>query len=335
MSVPGTVRQLSKKNPKRKDPITFFKNSIRMTTVDNESTEMFVKKYEEFATDLLVSYPELAEQINEALKLSTEDRVARYRSDVFTKTSKLTRENMQTTPGTVLPGVDLTEKLWETTGKKSRQIIFEYISLLNLCVAFLGGSGFEEFTKEWAERSMRDARASMGSIDFEKLSQKFFNAFGTKGSALPPFPEKFLKGKLAKLAEDMVREFKPEDFGFSKEDLEACERDPTRAFEILMKGSMGNPKVIQSAMSRIAKKLQDKVSRGELRPQELIEEANSLMKEFESHPAFVEIMEAFRGMFGGDSMEEMQKAAGKDDQSRLSIVQARLRKKLEARRNKK
>ena len=155
MSVPGTVPQLSRKNPKRKDPITFFKNSIRMTTVDNESAEMFVKKYEEFATDLLVSYPELATEINEALKLSTEDRVARYRSDVFTKTSKLTREGLDSTPGTILPGVVLTEEIWATTGKKSRQIIFEYISILNLCVAFLGGPGFEDFTKEWAERSMR------------------------------------------------------------------------------------------------------------------------------------------------------------------------------------
>ena len=306
-----------------------------MATVDNESTDMFVKKYEEFATDLLVSYPELATEINEALKLSTEDRVARYRSDVFTKTSKLTREGLDSTPGTILPGVVLTEEIWATTGKKSRQIIFEYISILNLCVAFLGGPGFEDFTKEWAERSMRDARASIDSIDFEKLSQKFFGAFGTRGSALPPFPEKFLKGKLAKLAEEMVREFKPEDFGFSKAELEACERDPTRAFEILMKGSMGNPKMIQSAMSRIAKKLQDKVSRGELKPQELVEEASTLMKEFENHPAFVEIMEAFRGMFGGDNVEEMQKAAGRDEQSRLSIVQARLRKKLEARKNKK
>jgi hypothetical protein len=46
-------------------------------------------------------------------------------------------------------------------------------------------------------------------------------------------------------------------------------------------------------------------------------------------------MEAFRGMFGGDDAEELTRKATRDDQSRLSIVQARLRKKLEARRNKK
>ena len=98
---------------------------------------------------------------------------------------------------------------------------------------------------------------------------------------------------------------------------------------------MGNPKLIQSAMTRIAKKLQDKVARGELKPQELVEEADSLMKEFKSHPAFVELMEAFRGMFGGDDAEDIEKAIKKTGDSRLSLVQARLRKKLEERRAKK
>ena len=309
------------------------------TDATGESGDMFGKKYAEFAKDLLTTYPEMEEQINAATELPAEIRATRYRSEVFANTRTLTPANSTVTPGAVLPGVTLTEEMWATTGKKSRTIIFEYLSILNLCVAFQGEAGSEgganEFTKEWAERMMREARASMDSMDFEKLSEKFFSAFGTKGSALPPFPEKFLKGKLAKLAEEMVREFRPEDFGFTKEEMEACERDPARAFEILMKGSMGNPKLIQSAMARIAKKLQDKVSRGELKPQELVEEADSLMKEFQSHPAFVELMSAFRGMFGGDDAAEMGAAAGKDNESRLSLVQARLRKKLEARKGKK
>jgi len=298
-----------------------------------ETTDMFGKKYDEFAADLLTAYPELQEQIAAATAIPAEDRVQRYTSEVFPESRNIDSNKC---PGFVLPGVNLTEDLWATTNKKNRRIIFEYVSILNLSCAFQGASpSSEEFTKEWAERTMRDARASMNSMDFEKISQKFFSAFGTRGSALPPFPEKFLKGKLAKLAEEIVREFNPQDFGLTADEMEACERDPARAFEILMKGSMGNPKLIQSAMARISKKLQEKVSRGELRPQELVQEAESLMKEFQNHPAFVELMEAFRGMFGGDDVNEMQRAAGKDEQSRLSIVQARLRKKLEARRNKK
>jgi hypothetical protein len=301
----------------------------------NETSDMFLKKYAEFAADLLETYPELKTELEVATSIPAEDCLARYKSEVFAATQNLTQAELAKTPGTILPGVTIPATLWETTGKKSRMAIFEYISILNLCVAFQGSSDggvdTESFTKDWADRVMREARASMSNIDFDKLSEKFFSIFGTKGDTLPPLPEKFLKGKLAKLAEEMVREFKPEDFGFSKDDMEACERDPARAFEILMKGSMGNPKMIQSAMARIAKRLQEKVQRGELKPQELVAEAESLMQEFQSHPAFVELMGAFKSMFGGDMSEtEFAQATGDDNNTRLAMVRARLRKKLEA-----
>ena len=90
---------------------------------------------------------------------------------------------------------------------------------------------------------------------------------------MPKLPEKFLKGKLAKLAEDLVREFKPEDFGLRPEDLAAVEKDPTRAFEILMQASGSNPEMLQKAMMRVGKRLQEKVQRGELKPEELAAEA--------------------------------------------------------------
>lgn len=295
---------------------------------------MFGNKYDEFAADLLETYPELKTELEAALAIPADQKLARYKAEVFAATKNISQKEIATTPGTILPGVTLSPAVWETTGKKSRMAIFEYISILNLCVAFQGGEDTETFTKEWADRVMREARASMSNIDFDKLSEKFFSIFGSKGDTLPPLPEKFLKGKLAKLAEEMVREFKPEDFGFSKEDMEACERDPARAFEILMKGSMGNPKMIQSAMARIAKRLQDKVSRGELKPQELVAEAESLMQEFQSHPAFVELMAAFKTMFGGDMSEtEFARASGDDNNTRLSLVRERLRKKLEAKKN--
>jgi hypothetical protein len=153
--------------------------------------------------------------------------------------------------------------------------------------------------------------------------------FGDSGSALPPLPEKFLKGKLAKLAEDIVREFKPEDFGLRPEDLAEVERDPTRAFEILMKASASKPDLLQKAMTRVGKKLQDKIQKGQLRPEELAAEAEELMNEFQSHPAFAEMMKAFKSAFSFDD-PDAARAAGRDNQARLSIVQKRLRAKLAA-----
>ena len=55
------------------------------------------------------------------------------------------------------------------------------------------------------------------------------------------------------------------------------------------------------------------------------------MKTFSENPRFVEMIEAFRQAFGFEDKETAQ-AAGRDNENRLSIARARLRKKLEAKR---
>lgn len=298
---------------------------------------MFQSKYGEFAADLRDTFPELDAAVNAALAIPAAERMAKYREEVFhvcrTKSAKELGEN----PGTILPGVTMPTALWETAGKRTKSAIIEYLSILNLCVAFLNteDGGVEEFTKEWVDGLMREARSSMSKIDFESISKTFFKAFGgdaSGGTAIPPLPEKFLKGKLAKLAEEMVREFKPEDFGIGADELEACERDPTRAFEILMKASMSNPGMIQGAMMRVAKRLQDKVARGELKPQELAAEAEELINEFKTHPAFVDLMKSFKDVFSVDEDMDLARASGRENEGRLAAVRARLRKKMEAKR---
>jgi len=294
---------------------------------------MFQTKYDEFAKDLVETFPELKEAVAPAVALAPADRITSYREAVFKNTRTMTSKDLQKCPGTVLPGVTIPAELWETTGKRTKVAIIEYLTVLNLCVAFTGtdeGTADESFTKEWAERLMREARASMSKIDFDNISESFFKAFGGKGEGIPPLPEKFLKGKLAKLAEEMVREFNPEDFGIKPEDIAACESDPSRAFELLMSASMKDPAVIQKAMMRVAKRLQDKVARGELKPQELVAEAEELIQEFQSHPAFVELMKSFKGAFDVDQDMDTARAAGRDGEGRLHTVKERLRKKMEA-----
>jgi len=292
--------------------------------------DTFHAKYEEFAADLILTFPELTDDVNGALAIDKHDRCTVYTAKVLTIRKGLPSESLDKTPGQVLPGVTISQELWSSVGEKTRKAVHEYTSILNLCVAFNDGVA-GSFSKEWMDKMMKDAQESMSNLDFDSISKTFFKAFGGKGengAGMPPLPERFLKGKLAKLAEDMVREFKPEDFGLSAEEMADCESNPQRAFEILMKASMLNPTTIQKAMMRVAKKLQEKVHRGELKPQELAAEAEELMKEFESHPAFVELMETFRSAFGTDNMQQA-KAQGRESEARLSLIQKRLRKKAE------
>lgn len=293
----------------------------------------FKKKYDEFVTDLQGAFPELATALAAAAALGTDERTKGYKEQVFRKHT-VPKADMGC-PGPVLPGVVITEDAWKEVGVTTKKAVYDYLSILDLCSIYdsdFGDLSGEGFDREWAEKAMKDWRSRMSGVDFKSLSDKFMGMFGSGSSSLPPLPERFLKGKLAKLAEDMVKEFNPEDFGMSPEDLAAIEKDPTRAFEILMQASGADPSVLQKAMGRVAKKLQEKVASGQLKPQELAAEAEEMMKEFQENPAFVEMMESFRSAFSFED-PEMARAAGRDGESRLSAVQMRLRKKLEARKN--
>ena len=302
-----------------------------MSATDSMSLEnTFQKKYDEFIVDLRQTFPELSTELAAAAAIPELDRLARYHEQVVAKHAEL-NENI-VCPGIVLPGVRITDALWAAVGHKTKAAVYEYLSILDLCAMYEHGLDGEDMGKfqEWADRVTKNWRSRLDKVDFESLADKFKDMFGGT-NALPKMPEKFLKGKLAKLAEDMVREFKPEDFGLRPEDLEAVERDPARAFEILMQASSSNPEMLQKAMMRVGKKLQEKIQRGELRPQELAAEAEELMQEFQSHPAFAEMMKSFKSAFSFDDPEKAR-ASGQDNEGRLAMVRNRLKKKLEAKR---
>lgn len=286
--------------------------------------DTFQSKYDEFCNDLEGACPELKDDIHVARSIPKNDRISAYKNLVLKASES---ENV-----VVLPNVTIPAEMWKSLSTNSQKAIKDYISILNLCVIYTTGD-VEGVSQEWVDSMMREWRTRMENVDFKKMSSRFFDLFGKQGTSLPPFPEKFLKGQIAKLAEDIVKEFNPEDFGFSPEDLEACEKDPSRAFEILIQLSTKNPELIQTALQKIGKKLQHKVLNGQLRPQELAKEAEELMAEFETNPAFVEILEGLRSAFNFEDMD-MARKTGNEGSGRLSLVKQRLKKKLEAKKNK-
>jgi len=285
----------------------------------------FNSKYDEFCVDLLGACPELTNDINKAKLISKDKRLELYKTHVFKK---------HESTHTVLPGVTIPNGIWTTLSDNTLKAINEYNSILDLCVVYSTGDT-DGISQEWVNKMMGEWKTRMEGIDFNTMSSKFFEMFGSKGgsSGLPPLPEKFLKGQMAKLAEELVKEFDPKDFGFSKEDIEACEKNPSKAFEILISVSTKNPNLIQNALQKIGKRLQQKIQNGQLRPQELAAEAEELMKEFQNNPAFVDILESFRSAFNFEDMDLARKS-GNDASGRLALVRNRLKKKLEAKKNK-
>jgi hypothetical protein len=298
-------------------------NPLDSNSLDN----IFQAKYNEFAAALMEVFPELTEGIKIALDISPTDRINIYKALVMPNAGNPKRDST-VFPGMVLPGIYISEVMWNASTEGTKNAINQFLSLMTFSFVMKEGNTnnfSDEVFKSWADKFMNEWRSKMDRSDFNTFAERFKDLFGG-ADRLPPFPEKFKNGRLAKLAEDIVKELKPEEFGLDPETVKQCEEDPSRAFEILMQSTLRNPVVIQNAMKRIIKKLQDKFQRGEFNPQELAAEAEEMIKEFSENPAFVQMMESLRKTFNFEDPEAAA-AAGKPESARLAIVKARLRQK--------
>ena len=308
---------------------------------------IFDSKYVEFAKDLKASCPELQENINAALALSSEERMSEFKKQVLADCSP--KRNADVCPNFVLPGVKMTEEIWSSLSSASKKAIQEYMTLLSFVFLIDSGSSGDingpDWTSEWAKTMMDDMKEKMKNVDFAGISEKIASLFGAAGGAgsmpgmpglpsgFPQLPEKFLKGQIAKLAEDIVKELKVEDFGIDPAIMESAGNDPTKALGLIMEALRKNPMALKTTIERLTKKIQNKIQSGSLRPTELVAEAEELMKTFSENPQFVSLMESFRQSFGAFD-PEMSRKTNREAENRLNIVRERLRKKLAAKNKK-
>ena len=295
---------------------------------------IFQTKYEEFAASLTDAFPELSEVIKTSLTADKADREKMYKMLVMPGAGSPTRDPLKS-PGMVLPGVFITDDTWASCSEGTKRAINQFLSILTFSIAMKDGKssdfGFgDEAFRTWADTFMNQWRGKMDRGEFDSFTKRFGDLFGSDGGRLPPFPEKLRKGKLVKLAEEIVRELKPEEFGLDPETVKQCETDPSKAFEVIMNSTMRNPEKLQGAMKRIMKRLQEKFQRGEFKPQELAAEAEEMMKEFSENPAFVDMMDSMRKAFSFEGNMDGAKAAGMEQSVRLNMVRERLRRKAEA-----
>ena len=321
------------------------------TSPSAPAPSVFQTKYTEFARELLETFPELAPHLAAAVALVPEERIRRFQAEV--KIAHIGDKALN--PTTLLPGVTLPDATWASLSVSNQGVLWEYLRLLSMCCFLEGGFGAaggagagtdadsEETQRGFFEEVMKEWKSKLETVDFEGLMGKFGTLFpmfgggdatdasGEKGGfKMPKLPEKLLKGHLAKLAEEIVKDIKPEDLGLSPEMMTECEKNPAKAFELLIQTFTRNPALIQITIQKIGKRLQHKIQTGAIKPQEIAREAEELMKEFSENEEFVELMGTFKSAFGFEDMG-LARQAGKEQTARMAMVKERLRKKLEKR----
>jgi hypothetical protein len=312
-----------------------------------ESTSVFQTKYDEFVEDLLGALPEYTSQIQEARALDHKSRVTQFQDQVKIGDT-FASDDFSVNPCTILPGVNISNDIWSSLTENTKKAIWEYVKILSMC-SFME-TGFSDDAKpSWMEDAMNDMKKKLEGVDFQNILKKFMTFFkngeGKEGedsgaipegipagfekmfeNGFPKIPEKFLKGHMAKLAQEIVKDITPEDLGISPEMIADCEKNPSRAFDILFQVFGSNPGNIQNIVQKIGKRLQQKIISGAIRPQEIAREAEELMKEFAGNSSFVDMMDGIKGAFGFEDMD-LAKQAGRESSARLSMVKDRLRKK--------
>jgi hypothetical protein len=286
----------------------------------------FKQTYTQFVSELKETFPEYSAPLT--LALQSPDAQAKFVATWKPHTSDVAAQNGAIFAGKgleLVPGLFMTATLWSELSSGTQGAIWKYISSLLLLSAydstesFMDLSGFQH-DMETMMKHLKEGGAEGMSDLFEKLS-KMAESFGVKGDALPKFkiPERLFKGHIAKIAEELVKEFKPEDFGISPEMLESD--DPARVFNFLQEIFTKKPEMLMTAAKKIANRIQGKFQRGEIRREDIIREAEELMAEFSEN-------EAFSSLFGslGEMMKMSEKSSGSES-ARLREVQERLRRK--------
>jgi hypothetical protein len=322
---------------------------------ESNNPSVFESKYNEFVEDVLGALPEYTAEIQVAKALNHKTRLARFQEEVKVRNTLAgSTEDVHTNPGTILPGVTLTNAIWAKLSDHTKKAIWEHVRIVSICCFMEAGFGGDS-KPSWMDDAMDEMKKKLESADFQDIIKKFMKFFtldpndargtNSKGdekeeskgapdlkglfeNGFPKLPEKFLKGHLAKLAQEIVKEIKPDDLGITPEMLKACEKDPSRAFNILISTFSDNPGIIQRTIARIGHRLQKKVQSGAIRPDEIAREAEELMKEFAENSSFVDMMKGVKSAFGMEDLD-VARAAGREGSARLSMVRDRLRKKLE------
>lgn len=298
----------------------------------------FAATYAQFVDELKATFPEFAAALTAAgsapdaqtrfLALWKENAhdVASQNASIFDDAGK-----------DILDGVRMTKKLWSELSSGTHDAIWRYLSTLLLASAAEKAegiwdlSGFEMDMEEMMKRLKADAESGTGFTSelngmFEKLmgmAKDFGIGAGAKDvSGAPQFkiPERLFKGHIAKIAEELVKEFKPEDFGIAPEMLES--EDPARVFNYLQEVFLKKPDTLIAAAQKIAKKIQAKFQRGEIRREDIIREAEELMEEFSENTAFSSLFSQL-----SETLKGGEKESGNEGSARRREVQERLRRK--------
>jgi hypothetical protein len=315
----------------------------------------FTATLKTFCAELVATFPELSAQITRASALTAALFWRSWASGLSVLLAKDATTLLGDRHGFLMGAVRLTPALWQELSENTRTAIWRYLRTMVLEAALeVGVDGLDTdsmqklmsiMTAERLEKGGAEAEAETSELFDESmkhlspLMDRLKSMMGSAGGgfmdlsgfSMPEIPERLRKGRIAKLAEEMAKQFDPKEFGIDPALLtgDNVEEILKRLAEIYQR----DPTMLIAGAKKVAERIKKQIMGGSLNREELVAEAEEFIKIFKEHPQFKEMMGKFTDFMGPGGLGEMfGGASGNSEPSeRRRAVQERLRKKLAAR----
>lgn len=311
----------------------------------------FQKTLRGFCDELRLTFPELTATIDRAVSVSSDMFWKSWSTAIQVLVERDQAALFGTRGGFLVGAVRLTPALWSELSEKTQHAIWRYLRTLVLEAAMeanmdgvstgtmqalmgilteerleAGGSEAEAVTAEAMEEVMGHLNPLMDKI--KGFMGNFMDISGAN-IPMPEIPEHLRRGRIARLAEEMAKQFNPAEFGIDPALLSGD--DVGEVLKRLAEMYQRDPTQLLAGAKRVADRIKKQIMGGTLDREELVREAQEFVTLFKEHPLFKEAVAKFESMTGGagglsDLLGGGASAAAPS--ARRQAVQERLRKKL-------
>lgn len=315
----------------------------------------FATTLKAFCDELRLTFPELEASVTRATSLTAPQFWKLWQTGLDVLAGRDEKLFLETRQGFLMGAVRLSPSVWSELSDGTKNAIWRYLRTLTLEAAMeVGIDGLDTdsmqklmsiMTSEKIEKGGVEAEAETSELFSESmknlgpLMEKLKGLLGSgdakgfmdlSGFKMPEIPERLRNGRIAKLAEEMAKQFNPAEFGIDPALLSG-----TNVEEILARLAdlyKKDPTLLIGGAKKMADRIKTQIMGGSLKRDELVEEAQEFINLFKEHPQFKEMIGKFTGLMGPGGIAEMFGAGSAAEPSeRRRAVQERLRRKLAAR----
>jgi hypothetical protein len=321
------------------------------------STSAFAKTFHGFCDEMRLTFPELKAAIDRAdTTVTAEIFWKQWVAGIPVLAARDHEALLGSRGGFLVSAVRLTPALWGELSEATQHAIWRYLRTLALEAAMevnmegvpteimqslmailteermeAGGKEAEAATAEMMEETMAHLNPLMEKL--KGFVGGFMDLSGMKDIPMPEIPEHLRRGRIARLAEEMAKQFNPAEFGIDPAMLTGD--DVGEVLKRLAEMYQRDPTQLLAGAKRVAERIKKQIMGGSLDRNELILEAQEFVTLFKEHPLFKEAIGKFESMTGGaGGLAELFGGGGGGSavpSARRQAVQERLRKKLAAR----